>query len=276
MTHVVAFHVAPSQEGADRIERACSAFHAENDYLALLDILFRSSELQNAAAQSAVLTDVATDMASLENRVTVIRAPVDPDRVMFSRMLSQIDYLDRRAATDDVAFVDSDMIINASLATVFAEDFDIALSYRNNPEMPINGGVIFVKGGRAAAAARLLRRVCQSYADKFFAQAHWWGDQRALIDVIGHDRFARRTSDRLTVDGVKVRLLPCERYNFSPENELRAIARPLRDKVILHFKGERKRLMPLYWQAHLANRCEFVWQTWWQSLRTRARLRAAA
>ena len=276
MTHVVAFHVAPTQEGTERIERACSAFRAENDYVTLLDILFRSSSLQDATAQGAVLTDLATDMTALENGVTVIRRPVDPDRVMLSRMQSQIEYLERRAADHDVAFVDSDMIINASLGAVFSQDFDLALTYRDEPEMPINGGVIFVKGGRAPAAASFLRQVCDCYASKFAGQAHWWGDQRALIDVLGHERFAKRTADVFSVAGVKVRLLPCEQYNFSPENKFRAIAAPLSDKVILHFKGERKRLMPLYWQAHLAKAYDFRWKTWWQSLRTRVSLRMAA
>ena len=30
-----------------------------------------------------------------------------------------------------------------------------------------------------------------------------------------------------------------------------------KDKVILHFKGSRKKIMPLYWQAHLSNKENF-------------------
>jgi hypothetical protein len=98
----------------------------------------------------------------------------------------------------------------------------------------------------------------------------------ALIDVLGKDRFLHRTADDLSIDGVKIRLLPCEQYNFSPENSPRAISRPLRDKAILHFKGERKRLMPLYWEAHLANRGASGWQAMWHAYQTRRRLRKAA
>jgi lipopolysaccharide biosynthesis glycosyltransferase len=252
--HFVAFHVEPSAAGAARMEASCSAFHAETDYRRLLDILFSSVGLHHPDATRAVLTDERTPLDSLSPAIAVRRSAVDPDRVMYSRLLAQIEYLQRHADGESVAFLDADMIVNANFDALLADDFDIALTYRSDPDMPLNGGVILVRAGRQAAAIRFLEQVRAIYAERFFAAAHWWGDQHALIAAVGSERFARRIGDRLTVGGVKLRFLPCDQYNFSPENDPAAVARPLPDKAILHFKGERKRLMPGYWNAHLAPR----------------------
>jgi hypothetical protein len=274
MLQVVAFHVEPSLAGAERIEQSCSTFHAEQDYLGLLDLLFRSARLHERTAECVVLTGETTAMP-LDESVRVVRASVDADRVMFSRLQAQIKMLEEAPSAGHTAFLDADMLINRPLAPLFSEDFDLALTYRANAEMPINGGVILVKQGRRAKAAQFLKRVAEVYATRYADQQHWWGDQRALIDVLGRERFDRRTSDSVKADGVTIRLLPCDEYNFSPENELHCIAAPLRDKFILHFKGERKRLMPLYWQAHMETRSNFTWRALWKARRTRATLRAA-
>jgi hypothetical protein len=52
-------------------------------------------------------------------------------------------------------------------------------------------------------------------------------------------------------DGCRIRLLPCEVWNFSPDNRLAAIADGLPDKLVLHFKGQRKRLMEPFWSTFL-------------------------
>ena len=56
------------------------------------------------------------------------------------------------------------------------------------------------------------------------------------------------------VDGCRILMLPCDTYNFSPDNRFAEVAAYRSDKVILHFKGERKRLMGPYWQAWLRPR----------------------
>ena len=58
----------------------------------------------------------------------------------------------------------------------------------------------------------------------------------------------------IDVDGCRVLLLPCDTYNFSPENKYKEICSALSEKVVLHFKGERKRLMPHFWKAWINSR----------------------
>lgn len=49
-------------------------------------------------------------------------------------------------------------------------------------------------------------------------------------------------------------LLPCERYNHTPGNRYRKVLRPQGERRLLHFKGDRKRLMSLFWHTQLAGR----------------------
>ncbi len=59
------------------------------------------------------------------------------------------------------------------------------------------------------------------------------------------------------VDGAQILFLPCETYNFSPENEIASVRTGLHDKFLLHFKGPRKQLMKLFWDAHLLPRTRY-------------------
>jgi hypothetical protein len=252
--HLVAFHVEPSAAAKERIAASCSAYHADTDYQSLLDILFRSARLFHPEVRCAVLTDERTPFDSLSGDIAIHRFQVDPDRVMFSRLLAQIEYVQQQVADDAVVFLDSDMIVNSPGDELTRADCDLMLTYRDHPEMPLNGGVISLPAGSHAGALRFLERVCVLYAECFADAQHWWGDQHALIAAVGHEAFRRRTSDRLTVDHVRLGFLPCNQFNYSPENWILEVTSELTDKKILHFKGERKRLMPLYWDLHLAGR----------------------
>lgn len=252
--HVVAFHVEPSAAATERIAASCSSFHADTDYRRLLTILFRSVDLFHPGARRAVLTDERTPFGQLPEGVRVHRCAIDSDRVMYSRLLAQLDYVRHHAGNEPIAFLDSDMILNGPLWPQRRQEFDVALTYRDNAEMPVNGGVILVQAGAQRAAIAFLERVREIYAARFSDAGHWWGDQRALIAAIGHERYACRDSDLLILDEARILLLPCDTHNFSPGKSISAIASELHGKTILHFKGTRKRLMPLYWKAHLSHR----------------------
>ncbi len=245
--HFVAFHFEPSAAALARIPTSCR----DADYRLLLATLFRSAWLFHPGAKAAILSDERTPLDSLSPQIDIIRGLVDPDRVLYSRRLAQIDYVLHHAGESPVVFLDADMIVNGDLKPVVAEEFDVALTYRDHRRTPINGGACFIKGGAEGAGRRFLERVQSIYAKKFSAEQDWWGEQRALIAAVGHDRFKLRPHDVIDVDGVRILLLPCDSYNFSPENDDHAISRELGDKRILHFKGERKRLMPMYWEKYL-------------------------
>jgi hypothetical protein len=208
--------------------------------------------VQAPGAKTILLTDERTPLGALPANVEVVRCSVDRDRVVHSRLLAHIDYLRDRAGESAVVFLDPDVIVNADLTPLLAEEFDVALTYRDLPQMPINDGVIVINARAARAGLRFLNRVRSIYDRHCADDPYWFGSQRALIAALG-TRFADRRSDLIRVRRCRVRLLPCEQWNFSPEPDQHAIAAELGDKYILHFKGERKPLMPLYWDKHIGH-----------------------
>jgi hypothetical protein len=117
--------------------------------------------------------------------------------------------------------------------------------------MPINGGFIILNNVRPDASKGFLNRFVSIYRSKYAGQASWYGDQLALRDCVGLRADEMSAHDIVERDGCRILLLPCSTYNFSPRNLYRAICSPLTDKVVLHFKGQRKRLMAPFWRARL-------------------------
>jgi hypothetical protein len=74
----------------------------------------------------------------------------------------------------------------------------------------------------------------------------WWGDQWALACTVGYRSYGERTTDLLTVEGIRVRLFPCETHNFTPEPQTRYDVADLRRKFFIHFKGNRKQMLAFY------------------------------
>jgi hypothetical protein len=249
--HFVVFYVEPTAAAAREIVARFPAFRLDSEYRDLLAILFGSVELFHPGAKTILLTDEATSLEALPANTEVVRCRVDRDQVVHSRLLAQIEYLRDRAGKSAVVFLDPDVIVNSDLTPLLAEEFDVALTYRDLPQMPINDGVIVINARVGGAGLRFLKRVRSIYDRHCADDPYWFGSQRAFIAALG-ERFASRRSDVIDVHRCRVRLLPCEQWNFSPEPDEQAIAAELRDKYILHFKGERKSLMPLYWDKHVS------------------------
>jgi hypothetical protein len=134
---------------------------------------------------------------------------------------------------------------------VFEQDFDVAVSWRKSSHMPINGGLLILNNRRPEKARKFFDDYVTVYREKYIDSACWYGDQLALRDVCGVTHHEMGDRNLIEVNGYKILFLPCNRYNFSPEESYTAILKPISDSVILHFKGSRKRFMEPYWLAHL-------------------------
>ncbi len=256
MTTFVTFHIDPNKKTADRIFKENNMkFDYENNYVAMIDMLFRSVSIFHFDCKKVVLTDFETNLSSLPNDIDIFRMELDPEQVMLSRLRSQIHYVKNHDLSSDLVLLDSDMLINGNLNSLFEQCFDIGLTYRGYRDMPINGGIIFIPENGKQQAASFLEKAYNIYKSNYYEHSTWWGDQYALIEAIGHDNFFQRSSDVVCVDNnTKVLLLPCDLYNFSPKNKFRAIATELKEQKIIHFKDSRKRLMYPYWNTYLAPR----------------------
>ena len=197
--------------------------------------------------------------------------------LMLERALAQERYVAENEMAVPMVLLDSDILLNGSLGRVFEREFDVALTWRPNHEMPINGGLIILNNACAEAAKAFFSRYVFIYRTKYAEQARWFGDQLALRDCVGLRLEEMSECDIVERDGCRILLLPCDIYNFSPVNRYRSICSRLSEKVVLHFKGQRKRLMAPFWRAWLhpsGSLSPWVQLTGWQVRRRIARLAA--
>ncbi|XP_002968395.2 uncharacterized protein LOC9631181 [Selaginella moellendorffii] len=237
----------------------------------VLRVFVESARLAMPNSQQLVLTDPAAAISTerLPAGISFQRVPGNYSRgnLMLQRLDSYIAFLDdqikqvgKADSLQHFIFADSDMIVVGDLGCVFLEfpSFDVALTFRNNKEQPINSGMIFVRGSKdgLAKGKLLLQSVVDSYRRDFFRASRMMGDQLAFAWVVRHfadpleDSFKQGKVFKSQVKGVEVLFLPCSSYNWTPaEGAGQFHGMPLDVKAI-HFKGSRKRLMLEAWDSH--------------------------
>ena len=233
---------------------APSGIHQEIDYMEVLALSFESAQLRAPRARRILLTDNATAVPPEMKVDEVMRFPMDLDRLMYERMRVQAWYLENRPAGRHSILMDSDVVVNRDPAPIFAEAFDIGLTWRPGfPDAPFNGGLIVVASGDAGLAFFSKARACyDAFADSpAVAPAFprdlraWWGDQFALALMVGYREFAEQKSNAERVDGICVRFFPCDAYNFTVEPREYAPSF-FASKYFVHFKGNRKAMQAQY------------------------------
>lgn len=274
MLTFVTFHVDSSKETAKHIATLDNRnFRNDYDYIFMINLLFRSISIFHSQCYKVVLTDMKTDLSGLDGDIEVYRTVLDPESIMFSRLIAQLDYVRTQNLQSNIVLIDSDMLVNGDLEHIFDDDFAVGLTYRYIEEvkdMPINGGIIFLSEKSKKEGIAFLEKVYNIYQDKYLEKYEsWWGDQYALIEAIGYENFVQRTSNIISCDQTDIKLLDCEQYNFSPDVYPYSIAREFKEKIILHFRGTRKEIMPLYWKAYLACKEKFTIIRLIESIQTR-------
>ncbi len=220
-------------------------------YMQMIDLMFRSARLFHLEASCTLLTDNSSRINAVTGPYQMLYMPIDYSMLMLSRAEAQLKYIEKADFLQPMVLIDSDILINGCLKPLLHEDFDVALTWRKSASMPINGGVIILNNKRPEVSIDFFRRFVAIYREQYAEQASWYGDQLVLRDMVGLNHRQMSKSRLVTVDGCKILLLPCDTYNFSPADQLNAISTGLPDKLILHFKGRRKRWMELFWNSYL-------------------------
>ena len=275
MTTFATFHVEKKIEDIKAINALNRSLRKQ--YHKLIELMFRSAKLFHPDCQQVVLSDTQSQFSYLDSSINVFRSEIAPDEpMMYSRLASQINYVRAQGAYNNIVTLDSDILINGNIDGIFEEDFDIALTYRARKDMPINWGVMFISNRRPDRVIHFLEKILAVYKTTYFESDIFWCDQYALMDVIGMDTFFQRESDWIEVEGITIKLVPCEVYNYSPNDEAKGLLRPFVKEKILHFKGNRKRFIELYWKAYLAQRENMRPRALYDSFRNRLQLAYAA
>lgn len=273
--HFVTFHVdlAPDDEQAHPHTEL-----ARQQYVDMIGMLFASARLAHPDSRCTVLTAPDTDLSSLPKWVYRTRAQVDPAHLMRDRMAAQIALMEQEDAFDlPLVLIDSDALVTRPLTEVFATEFDVGLTWRPDVEtMPFNGGVMFFGNKRPETARAFLKKVLAIYDERHSHRSRWFGDQTAIAEFVGLGVDEIPGTPAVEREGVRVSFFPCESYNYSPPNSLGAIRRPLAEKAILHFKGDRKRLMPCYFDAYIGFSARPSFRTLFNRFKARRALTSAA
>ncbi|MEO5861671.1 MAG: hypothetical protein ABIQ03_04325 [Burkholderiales bacterium] len=251
----VTFHVALGSDDAVHPNQTLK----HNEYLSMIHMMFASARLFHPGAKAIVLTDTDTNFAySARNVDQVVRCDMDRDKLMLERAKAQWRYVRNNPFESPIIILDSDILINAPLFPIFGNEFDIAVTWRESTNMPINGGFLILNNDRPEIAKRFFERFTEIYQDRYADKAAWFGDQLALRDCVGLSLLDMAKYNVVDVNGCRILLLPCDTYNYSPMNQYGEICSDLSEKVVLHFKGERKRLMAPFWRGWLRQRGSYL------------------
>lgn len=245
MVHCVTSHIDLTVTGADVHPNTNLK---KNEYTQMMEWMFSSCALFLPDSLKIVLTDKNTVFPEFSEKFKILRFPMQKDTLMYDRMVAQARYLNEFAPENaNICFLDTDILISKSFDALFKLDFDIGLTYRNNEEMPINGGFILVKNSNNAK--QFFSKCLQIYKNLEEDQKKWWGDQISIAKFLGEQKDALK--DRIVdVQGVKILFLNCKHFNFTPKQKSE-IELELKDKYVLHFKGDKKILMAPYWFMYL-------------------------
>lgn len=222
-------------------------------YMRMLDLLFRSARLFHPGARCTLLSGPGTRVHGVKGPLRREEVAVDHGALMLSRARAQLAHVERSDFARPLVLLDSDILLRGSLQPLFAYDFDVGLTWRSDHPMPVNGGLLVLHGRRPERSRAFFRRFLEVYESCYAADgnAAWYGDQLALCELVGLSPQEIHRHELVERVGCRIRLLPCEVYNFSPRDSLAAILDGLPDKVVLHFKGQRKRLMEPFWHTFL-------------------------
>jgi hypothetical protein len=246
MITFVTFYMALSSERRDVLRKETPSFSVSDDAACWIDLLFRSARHFHPGCRCVLLSDEHTVLPVCEGS-EIYRRPACVNDPLWSRLSAERDFLDESDDSSHIVFVDFDILVNGSLAEVFAQPFDVALTYRTHPDMPINGGVILIRCGRREKALSFFGRLLEIYEKNFRADS-WWAEQRALSLLIGEEGRRENPPPYIDTEGIRIWMLPVREFNYTPKRT-RNLLRIQSSAVLLHFKGSRKPLMRDYWEA---------------------------
>lgn len=235
----------------EKIQAKNAGFTWKKDISKLIDAMFGSARTLHGNCSTVLLTDSKSTFSELDEKICIKRFPTQSDAVIFNRLEAQLQFLESLESNQHVVFLDTDMLFVKSFDSVFQQEFDIGLTFRDFDSMPINGGLILINSRGIQSGIRFLKSVKDIFESRYADEKFWWGDQHALMDVVGMENFQNRVTDRLTTNDSDLLLLPCEEFNFSPHNTLGSLHGLHKSKWLLHFKGKRKWQMAIYADACL-------------------------
>ncbi|KAL1548692.1 hypothetical protein AAHA92_16895 [Salvia divinorum] len=235
--------------------------------MAILNVFLNFVQVTMPDSHVIILTDPAFNLPLHRDTITIqpIQGEYSRDKLMLQRIRSYIMFLQTRLEklkqkqeqVTHFIFTDSDIAVIGDLGKIFSDypNFDLALTFRNNKDQPLNSGFIAVRGTTDGIqrGVAFLQEVLAVYSSKFMRASRMLGDQLALAWVVKSKpnfnikRFSRGEAFQDMIGGASVLFLPCSLYNWTPPEGAGQFHGMSLDVKVVHFKGSRKRLMLEAW-----------------------------
>lgn len=95
-----------------------------------------------------------------------------------SRMRARILFLKEEQAARsraDIVFLDTDMLVLRPLRNVFLRRFDVAATWREDPNQPVNGGIIFVRSSSMGKGQQFFENMLAITMGSLDVMRRWFG-----------------------------------------------------------------------------------------------------
>ena len=157
------------------------------------------------------------------------------------------------SSKDDECWIvcDPDFLFFGDVFHVFRDDFDVAMTYRNSVSMPYNSGIFFLRNNQGSAS-HFFKIQADIVEKEFKENARWFGDQLVLKHIIDH-AFYDEVKKIYRYDGLKIKLLDSEIYNYSPNREHPNLLLTPRC-LAYHFKGRCRSYMRYFYKHYVDDR----------------------
>ncbi|WP_149737717.1 hypothetical protein [Rhizobium sp. RU20A] len=174
-----------------------------------------------------------------------------PHALTLDILRRQRDFFIARPPETPFLVCDPDLLFFKPISDLFEDDFDIAFTRRSGSRrMPFNSGIFFVNNRKPEAAARFWSMQVDAIEQAFMADAGWYADQLVLRHLI-EEKAVALGSDRYRLDGLTIRIIDGETYNFSPRREHPYLLRRP-DVHVYHFKGRCRSYMAAFYRHFIA------------------------
>ena len=186
--------------------------------------------------------------------------------LMVDELNCWVDFVKSDLFDRPTILIDPDLLCQHDISSIFEDPFDIGLTWRDvsdepTPEtfseiyrtQPFNAGVIFLRPYRKAIVINFFENCFDSLENMDQSFWAWYGDQEALLHASGKDHKFNPNPDTWHHNGTVFKAFPCDLFNFSQpytktgDYKLQCFNEP----HIVHFKGERSKLMFRYAQEFL-------------------------
>jgi hypothetical protein len=214
----------------------------------MINMLFRSADYFNPHARYSILTSPTTDLSGIELPFDRVDIDVEQQSLMLDRAVGQARQVNCLKPDETLLLLDADILVQANLSHLETEPFDVAVTWRA-ATLKVNGGFLVARNRGQNYAASFFSHFLQVFREDYLAEQQWNGDQLALNKLLP---MRKVWSDNVLLspyEGATIRILHSDTYNYSPADDPEAFADPaLRERLILHFKGHRKRFMASHFQ----------------------------